>query len=411
MTAMEEIENTAAAPPVLMAGTAYTLGKMSEGRIMALASASSADSTDPVDLAVKDALHTGYPQLASPVVDSDDVDPANPSRRYSILRVRDFRLEDGTTKDLVVMRGDLDTILTTVKIHHEASSLIKANARVAIRRGWRPLAVATAEVGKGDKVGSFTLQGFVSICSDTAHLPAQEDISSGPAIFARVNVWSPSLRIQHWSNVALVFLLSVSGFYIMDPFFGPTSPLGEPTGFLMGWMRLLHFACGFAWVVVALTRVWSAFTSKDRYLRWSAMWPLKKKEDIENLKRTLKHYAFLNVESPIYLGHNVLQQLTYTAVYGLCGIQMLTGLSLFGLYHQGNPIWAAFAIPTHWFGVAALRMVHVLIMFLLWGFVIGHVYLVFRADSVERHGGLSAMINGAVWVKRGTQPVDAPGIE
>jgi len=405
---MTQIESTASA---VLAGTAFTLGKMSEGRIMALASASPADSTDPVDEAVKSALHTGYPQIQDPYVDKTDTDPATPERKYGLTRVRSFPMGDGTTKDLVVMRGDIDAISSKAKLRRESNSILKANARVAIRKGWRPLAVATAEVGPDDKVGPFTLQGFVSITPASGHHVSAEDISSGPAIWARVNVWSPSLRIQHWANVVLIFILSVTGFYILDPFFGPTEYSGEKTGFLMGWMRFIHFAAGFAWLVEGLTRIWSAFTSRDRYLRWSAMWPLKSKEDFRNLGRTLQHYSFVKTESPMYLGHNVLQQLTYTAVYGLCFLQMLIGFILFGLYHQTNPVWAFFAIPTHYAGVAHFRMVHVLIMFLLWGFVIGHVYLIFRADSVERHGGLSAMINGAVWVKRGTKPVDGPAIE
>jgi len=403
----QQIESSSA----VVAGTAYSLGKMSEGRIMALASASPASSTDPVDEAVKTALHTGYPQIETPYVDEADTDPATPERKYSVTRVRNFPLGDGTVKDLVVLRGDMDTISSKAKLRRESNSILRANARVAIRRGWRPLAVATAEVGPGDKVGPYTLQGFVSVTPANAPHANADDISSGPAIWARVNVWSPSLRIQHWANVVLIFILSVTGFYILDPFFGPVEYSGEHAGFLMGWMRFIHFTAGFAWLVEGLTRIWSAFTSRDRYLRWSAMWPLKKKEDFRNLGRTLQHYAFVKTESPMYLGHNVLQQLTYTAVYGLCFIQMLLGFCLFGLYHQGNPIWAFFAIPTHYAGVSHFRMVHALIMFLLWGFVVGHVYLIFRADSVERHGGLSAMINGAVWVKRGTKPVDGPAIE
>jgi len=50
-------------------------------------------------------------------------------------------------------------------------------------------------------------------------------------------------------------------------------------------------------------------------------------------------------------------------------------------------------------------------MIILWAFVIGHVYLVFRADAVERRSGLSSMINGNVWMKKGTKPADAPMVE
>jgi len=205
--------------------------------------------------------------------------------------------------------------------------------------------------------------------------------------------------------------LCVTGFYIMDPFFGASAAAEQPTGFGMGWVRLVHFIAAFAWLLVGLLRIWSAFTSSDRYLRWSSMWPLKNKQDFHNLGQQLLHYTFIKTESPLYLGHNPLQQLTYTGVYVLCAIQMAVGFVLFGLYYQTNPFWAFISTPIHWFGVAPIRMIHACIMFLLWAFVIGHVYLVFRADATERHGGLSAMINGGVWVMRGSKPVDAPAIE
>ena len=395
----------------LLAGTPFSLGYLSEGRIMALAAASSPGSTDPVDRAVIHGLKAGYPQLAVPVVDPEDIDPATPSRRYSLTRIRNCPCEDGTAKNLVVMRGDLETIRKKVGTGYEKSSVIKRKSAIALKRGWRPLAVATAPVDDNETVGAFTLQGFVAIRTKDKTHAIEDDISSGPSTWARISVWSPSLRIQHWSNVAIIFILSCTGFFILDPFFEPTSYAGEPSGNLMAIMRLIHFTAAFLWLVVGATRVWSAFTSSDRYLRLSAMWPLWKKEDVRNLGRTLAHYTFIRSEAPVYLGHNPLQQLTYTAVYVVCGFQMLTGFALYGLYHQDNPFWAMLAAPTHLLGVTTLRLVHTLVMFFLWAFVIAHVYLVFRADSVERHGGLSAMVNGGVWVKRGTKPVDAPTVE
>jgi len=398
------------ATPDLVAGTAFSLGAMSEGHIIALAAATVAGSTDPVDQALGQALGRGYPQLSVPEVDRADVDPATSSRRYSLTMVRDYTMGDGEAKDYVVMRGDLQAILSKVRVRYEKGSLIKRNAGISIRRGWRPLAVATAAVDADGKVGPFTVQGFVSIRPGASH-DDSEILSGGPAIWARVNVWSPSLRVQHWSNVALVFILSCTGFFIMDPFFGPTYYDGIQTGFLMGWVRFIHFTAAFIWLVVGLTRIWSAFTSSDRYLRWSSMWPLKKKKDLVNMGRTLAHYVFIRTDSPVYLGHNPFQQLTYTLVYVLCGVQMVVGFMLFGLYHTANPFWAFLSTPTQWFGVPTIRLIHTCVMFLLWAFVICHVYLVFRADSVERHGGLSAMINGGVWVQRGTKPEDAPVIE
>jgi len=410
MSAVAQAAPLAVPLPRLVVGSAFSLGAMSEGRIIALAGASTADSDDPVDQAALTALRAGYPDLDAPLVDAEDVDPARLDRRYSLVRARECPRPDGSTGDVVIMRGDLDAVLAKATANRTARSVLRRNADIVTRRGWRPLAVAVADVGAHDEVGPFRVQGFVTVCPDTVH-KTTDDVTSGPAVWARVNVWSVSLRIQHWTNVALIFILSCTGLYIMDPFFGPVARAAEASGYLMGWVRFVHFTAAFAWLVLGATRVWQAFTSHDRYLRWPAMWPLKSKADVRNLGRVLQHYVFIKKDAPLYLGHNPLQQLTYTGVYIGCAIQMLVGFVLFGIYHQDNPFWVLVSTPTHWFGIAPIRIVHVMLMFLIWVFVIVHVYLVFRSDSLERHGGLSAMVNGGVWVRRGATPVDAPMVE
>lgn len=413
MTTQADVPVAAAATdvtlPRLRVGGAFSVGRFSESRVLALAAAAPPGSDDPVDLAAAAALQADRPDIALPQVEPQDIDPARLDRRYSLVRVRDFALTEGGTADLVVMRGDMASVLKQAKAAREDRTIMIKNADLASRRGARPLAVATAPVGKGDVVGAFTLEGFVTVLPETLSGTAA-DMASSPGSWARVNVWSVSLRYQHWINVAMVFILSCSGYYIMDPFFGPTAYDGVPTGFLMGWVRLIHFTAAFIWLVVGATRVVSAFTSRDRYLRWPSMWPLKSKQDVRNLGKVVKHYAFISEDGPLYLAHNPLQQLTYTLLYVACGVQMLTGLSLYSLYHQDLLFWQIVATPVHLFGIAPVRLFHAMMMFFLWAFVIVHVYLAVRADSLERHGGLSAMINGGVWLRRGSQPVDAPEI-
>jgi Ni/Fe-hydrogenase b-type cytochrome subunit len=258
----------------------------------------------------------------------------------------------------------------------------------------------------GDKVGEFTVQGFVMVgVGHGRPLP-----NSGPSNWAWVQVWSASLRVQHWLNVAAVFIMSCTGYIIMDPFFGPVAGEGSDVGFWMGGVRMVHFTVGFAWIVLGATRVVAAFSSRDRHLRWNEWWPLKSKRDVKHLGQVLGHYALIKHDPPLFMAHNPLQQLTYTLVYIACGVQMLTGLTLFGLYHQTNWFWELLATPAHWFGVPGVRLFHTMMMFFLWAFVIVHVYLAVRADSLERHGGISSMINGGVWLRRGAKPVDAPEI-
>jgi Ni/Fe-hydrogenase b-type cytochrome subunit len=390
----------------LIVGSAFTLGRLSEGKILALAAASPLDSTDPVDVAAVNALLLQRPDLTTENVADQDVDPARLDRRYSLVRVDGFELSQSESADLVIMRGDLDSVLKKVKVKHEDRSIARRNADWYARKGWRVLAIATAHL-ENDVVGDFTLQGFITVGDGSQRQVAN---MVGPADWVRVMVWSVSLRYQHWINVCMVFILSCTGYFIMDPFFGPTAYGGESAGFLMGWMRLIHFTAAFVWVVVGATRILSAFTSLDRHLRWTQMWPLKSKEDVRNLGRVIQHYALIKEDSPLFLAHNPLQQLTYTLLYVGCGLQMATGFILYGLYHQDNPFWVFISTPVHWFGVPGIRLFHTMMMFGLWAFVVMHVYLAVRADSLERHGGLSSMINGGVWLRRGSKPVDAPEI-
>jgi Ni/Fe-hydrogenase b-type cytochrome subunit len=393
-------------PPELTVGGGFTIGRLNEAHVIALAAAAPADSRDPVDIALGQVIRAEWPQLGAGTVDTADVDPATRERRYSLTLVRGFPLEDETTADIVVMRGSLESVLAQVTISRKDRGNIRRNAAWADRHGWRPLAVATAPLGPDNAVGPFTLQGFVEIGVGKP----RRDPDHSSANWVRLSVWSASLRLQHWANVAAVFILSCTGYLIMDPFFGPEAHTGAQTGFLMGWIRFIHITTGFVWLLLGASRVISAFVSRDEHLRWTAWWPLKRKEDVRNLGRVMQYYTFIKAESPLFVAHNPLQHLTYAGVYVACGVQMITGFALFGLYHQGNPLWALVSTPVHWFGIPTIRLLHAMMMFALWAFVIVHVYLAVRADSLERHGGISSMINGGVWLRRGAKPVDAPEI-
>ncbi|MDR1710326.1 MAG: Ni/Fe-hydrogenase, b-type cytochrome subunit [Propionibacteriaceae bacterium] len=400
----------AEASPRIKIGSGFAVSKMSEGRILALAAvAAPADSDDPVDVAVREALEIQRPDLITPPADPADIDPATPERRYTVARCRSFPLKDNAEPaDVVIMRGNLEDVLAKVKTSRKDRSLLHRNADFVTVRDWRPLAVATALVDpKTDEVGEFRMQGFIDVGLEGI---SRGITNPGAADWVRVQIWSLSLRFQHWINVAMIFTLSCTGYFIMNPFFGPEATGVDSSGFLMGWIRLIHFSAAALWVVLGLTRVVSAFVARDPHLRWTEWWPLKKKRDVKNLVGVVQHYALIKEEGPLYMAHNPLQQLTYGALYCACGLQMISGFALFGLYHQNNIIWQLAALPAHWFGIATIRLFHTGMMFALWMFVVMHVYLAVRADSMERHGGISSMINGSVWLRRGSKPEDGPEV-
>lgn len=227
--------------------------------------------------------------------------------------------------------------------------------------------------------------------------------------YVRIDLWSAGLRFQHWASVLLIVVMSATGWYIMDPFFGPdaaSAAASGETGYLMGIIRTIHITAGFLWCGVALARLFMLFFARGKQSRWKALSPFHSKADLKGLWDVTLYYAFLKKHAPLYIAHNPLQQLSYTGIYVMCLLQLLTGLALYGLYDQSNWFLMVLSYPIHWFGIPIIRLVHAVLMFLIWVFVVIHVYLAVRSDVVEKHGGISSMINGGMWLHRDAKPVD-----
>ena len=390
-------------------GGGFSCSDLSMRRLLLMAAVSPAGSTDPVDVALKDSLRYRFKHGAPNAdIPAENFDPAK-ERRYSLARINDMkRTKMGESKNTLIARGDLESVMNVAKPERALRTLLRKNAQMAGSRGYRCLGVATATVDENGKVSPFQMEGFVNVRPVGTGLQG-DDLTPTTEDWVRLSVWSGSLRFLHWLNVLLIVVLSVTGYYIMDPFFGDTFFRGIDIGYLMGIMRFIHFTAAFTWIAIGAVRVVIAFVSKDRYLRWETFWPFKKKEDWTYLKETLGFYLFLRKEGPLYVAHNPLQQLTYTSVYVMGAFQMGIGMALYALPHKNSSLfWAIMAAPNDWFGIPFMRLVHAMIMFLFWGFVIAHIYLAFRADSLERHGGISAMISGGVWMRRTSKPIDAP---
>ena len=400
--------NVASPQRVIRVARAYSVRKLSPGRLLAMAAVAPFDSEDPVDVALHASLRVNRPDIVPIRVPADEFSPATPKRKYSLVRVDDFPVED-VPKNVMIMRGDMESVLAKATISREERTLFIRNAEVMRMSGQRCLAVASAEIAEDGTVGEFFVEGFVAMVLEKPSQVAKK-FSSNPNEWVRINIWSATLRFQHWANMALIVIMSMSGYYIMNPFFGPAAETGHDVGYLMGWVRLIHYVSAYLWLGLGFSRLVLSFTAKDRQLRWRSLWPLNSREDVKGLWGTIQYYLFLKKEGPLYLAHNPLQQFAYTGIYVMCLIQMLSGIVLYGLYNQTDWFWVIVAYPMHWMGMSTIRMIHALIMFVLWSFVIVHVYLATRADALERHGGVSSMVNGGVWLRRGAKPVDAPEI-
>lgn len=211
-----------------------------------------------------------------------------------------------------------------------------------------------------------------------------------------VYLWEWPIRAMHWTAALCIVTLAVTGLYIGKPYFMTS---GEASAhFLMGKVRFVHFTAAAVLVMTAIVRAYWLFMG-NRYERLPALFPVRPR-DWANLVRMVKFYLMIQPEkAPRYLGHNPLQQLSYTAMYAVAAIAAATG---FALYGQSNPTGWIYA-ATNWIGplfggMPVVRFIHHVATWAFLIFIPIHVYLAFRADHLERTGVISSIVSGGRFV-------------
>ena len=219
-----------------------------------------------------------------------------------------------------------------------------------------------------------------------------------------VYLWELPLRFMHWVSVFSILVLVVTGFYIGKPYFLTG---GEASShYLMGKVRLIHFLAAAALMTTAIVRIYWLFAG-NRFERLAALFPVRK-SDWTNLVKQVKFYFLIEPEKvPHYLGHNPLQQFSYTGVYFLAIASVLTG---FNLYGQANPDGFFFTmtawVPRILGGLQRVRFVHHVATWAYLIFLPIHLYLAMRSDVLERTGTISSIISGGRFVSAAHKYVD-----
>jgi Ni/Fe-hydrogenase 1 B-type cytochrome subunit len=219
-----------------------------------------------------------------------------------------------------------------------------------------------------------------------------------------VYLWEWPIRAMHWIAALSILVLAATGLYIGRPYFvtsGDTS-----SHYLMGWVRFLHFAAAAVLIATAIIRVYWLFAG-NKYERWIALFPVRSRDWV-NLFKQVKYYLMIRPEqAPHYLGHNPLQQLSYTAVYGLALLQVITGFALYGQSDPGGFFFQVFGWVAPLFGgMPVVRFVHHVSTWGFLAFIPIHVYLATRADVLERGGTISSIISGGRFVSTRQKFVD-----
>jgi len=220
---------------------------------------------------------------------------------------------------------------------------------------------------------------------------------AAPAELVRVRVWDLPVRAVHWLLVAALAVLSVTGFLIGDPDLAPSNTVDWVT-----WIKTIHEFTAYVFIALLIARVMWLFTSPNRWSRWTQWLPVSRARRAQILP-SLRFYLFLQREPPDMVGHNPLAGMTYTLLYLMFGLEVFTGLVLWGV--QGEA-WAA--TLTGWsltlVPLPVIRFIHHLIMWLTWGFMAHHVYSAWLVDRLEGSGLLSSIFSGFKFLPKDRLP-------
>ena len=216
-----------------------------------------------------------------------------------------------------------------------------------------------------------------------------------------VYVWDLVVRWTHWLIVLSMAVLSVTGIYIGNPFGVAGAEPG--TSFLMGWMRVVHSYSAIVFTLAVLARILWMFLGPGM-ARWRQFLPADR-DRRKGFVGTLEFYLFMRPAPPPFVGHNPVAGAAYTLVFALYLVMIGTGFALLSTSAGvGSPrAWLGFLVPLFG-GTGLARWIHHVVMWLLIGFAIHHVYSGLLVSIVERNGTMDSIFSGWKWFPRHDLP-------
>jgi Ni/Fe-hydrogenase 1 B-type cytochrome subunit len=211
----------------------------------------------------------------------------------------------------------------------------------------------------------------------------------------RVYLWELPVRINHWANVLSIITLSLTGLFIGSP-----RTLGlSPSAYVMGWVRFVHFTAGYIFAVSVFMRIYWSLVG-NRYASWRGFFPFLTREGRQQMLEVFRYYIFLSPKVPETEGHNPMAASAYVAAF-FCYLTMLvTGFALYAEHAPGGIMHTLFSPLYLLFSNQGLRLTHHLVMWLIFGFIINHIYSAWLMDVKERAGEISSIFSGAKFIHR-----------
>lgn len=241
------------------------------------------------------------------------------------------------------------------------------------------------------------MSGTIAAANRSAHAIPASDL-------VRVYVWEWPVRITHWLIVLSIVVLAATGIYIGRPFLA--SPRPETNAFVTGTIKVIHSYAAIVFTLSVLSRMAWMFLGNS-FARWDNFIPVRRQRR-KGLLSTLQFYLFLLRKPPGFVGHNPLAGLTYVLVFFLYFVMIGTGFALYSVSARASS-------PMHFFqffipllgGVQTARFLHHVVMWLLLGFAVHHVYSSILMSQVEANATVESIVSGYKFVPR--EDVAEPG--
>jgi Ni/Fe-hydrogenase 1 B-type cytochrome subunit len=165
----------------------------------------------------------------------------------------------------------------------------------------------------------------------------------------------------------------------------------------MGWVKVIHGYTAYVFIVAVLARVLWMFTG-NKYARWDKFFPVHRSR-YRGLWPTTKFYLFALRKPPGFVGHNPVAGATYLLVFGLYFLAIGTGIVLRGAAGGPGSLLHGFA-SLEWVvgGLQNVRWIHHIVMWLLLGFAVHHVYSAILMTTVEANGTMESIFSGYKFV-------------
>jgi Ni/Fe-hydrogenase 1 B-type cytochrome subunit len=219
----------------------------------------------------------------------------------------------------------------------------------------------------------------------------------------RVYVWEWPVRVTHWLIVLAIVVLSATGIYIGHPFLASPPETGA---FITGTIKVIHSYAAIVFTLAVFSRLVWMFLG-NHYSRWSNFIPVERRRR-KGLLTTTGFYLFMLRKPPGFVGHNPLAGLAYLLVFFLYFVMIGTGFALYSVSARASSPMHVFQFLIPLFGGAqSARLIHHIVMWLLLGFAVHHVYSSILMSQVEANATVESIFSGYKFVPR--EDVIEPG--